>query len=433
MATTLHKILLDWSAGKGKLTGLESSISNRSIKTLTEVKALLQALQHLVELVKYHRYQISDYRSDSSLYIFASLLQSMDFDQLRQADGDLYDEVYSIVNSLADACEAIVAERLADSGLPFACKVLAVWNHPRNPKFIAKIATEDRLNDDFLWEIVFQSYFNNIVERVAEQREVAWDIVDLLREPLPRQFMGVAYLDFTNALAIQDLQPAHPFNCVAGIARLRSWLSDADLENASYARSATAALPFIDRPERDELLTIARNHSQSRVRLEAAWVSAKSGDAAGIAQLQEFANDPNYAKVAQSYLSEFAVAAAQPEPNFQAQAEMAEWLAHPHEFGRLPDRLELYDTRTIYWPPTDDRRTVWLFSYTYQDSDQSGLGMVGSVTFALFGETTAAITPVEAYALHCCWELEISQDPRTPSPRSVAAGLAILKQYNPNL
>jgi len=29
--------------------------------------------------------------------------------------------------------------------------------------------------------------------------------------------------------------------------------------------------------------------------------------------------------------------------------------------------------------------------------------MVGSVTFALFGETTADLKPEEVYALHCCW------------------------------
>ena len=119
-------------------------------------------------------------------------------------------------------------------------------------------------------------------------------------------------------------------------------------------------------------------------------------------------------------------------------AEMVNWLSHPNEFGHPPSKIELYDTRTLFWPPTNDQRTVWLFKYTYtpQEADGEldvGLAMAGSVTFALFGEATDKLSPEEAYGLHCAWELEMNEDSRVPKERSPQSGLQILKKYNSNL
>lgn len=62
--------------------------------------------------------------------------------------------------------------------------------------------------------------------------------------------------------------------------------------------------------------------------------------------------------------------------------------------------------------------------------EQVGLGLVGSVTFALMGETTADLSPEHAYALHCCWELQFKEDPRAPEERSIEEGLKMLREYN---
>ena len=52
--------------------------------------------------------------------------------------------------------------------------------------------------------------------------------------------------------------------------------------------------------------------------------------------------------------------------------------------------------------------------------------MVGSITFALVGETTPDMTPEDAYGVHCCWELEVNDDPRAPKKRSAKAGRKLL-------
>ena len=119
-------------------------------------------------------------------------------------------------------------------------------------------------------------------------------------------------------------------------------------------------------------------------------------------------------------------------------AEMCQWLEHPMEFGRPPNEIELIDSRELFWPPTDDRRRLFVFKYRYapreaDEEEDIGHGLVGSVTFALFGEASADLTPLEVYGLHCAWELECNRDPRAPKKRTPLAGLSILRKHNRSL
>ena len=163
---------------------------------------------------------------------------------------------------------------------------------------------------------------------------------------------------------------------------------------------------------------------------------AKAGNSTGLEMLQEMCKNPNYSLQAQEYLKELGhpdrVPSEARQADFLAAAEMCQWLAHPMEFGRPPARIELHDTRELFWPPTNDRRRVWLFRYEYDgpDGEDIGLGMVGSVTFALFGEASADLCPEDAYGLHCAWELECNEDPNAPTQRSAMAGRRILARHN---
>jgi hypothetical protein len=138
--------------------------------------------------------------------------------------------------------------------------------------------------------------------------------------------------------------------------------------------------------------------------------------------------------VAQTYLTELdreeAIPTGAAEPTFSAEAELCDWLSHPHEYGRPPESIRLVDTRRLHWPPTKDERQVWLFEYIYPDAEAphpaKAVGMVGAITFSLFGETNPEQDPEDVYALHCCWELEVAKDPRTPDVRSVGAGRSLL-------
>jgi hypothetical protein len=261
-----------------------------------------------------------------------------------------------------------------------------------------------------------------------------------LSNPLPPSFIGLAFLSCANEVALKEDITSHPFDCPEGVEKLRGWLRDLDPKHLSWGTTATTALPFISEPARSELLQLAMDHPYSNVSLEAAWAAAKVGQERGITLLARYALDVNTSAHALAYLRELnredAVPAAARDPDFRAMADMVSWLNHPCEYDAVPDAIEQYDTRELFWPPTNDRRRVWLFKYSYEAAGRSkrrvvGLGMVGSVTLSLDGETKADLAPLDAYAIHCCWELDKNDDPRAPKKRSIAAGRELLAKYNP--
>lgn len=313
----------------------------------------------------------------------------------------------------------------ADS-LLFLLKVASLY---RVEGVVGRVVTAARrplIPGSYLWSVLFDTFDETHPYRLA--------LVNRLRESLPAGFLGVAYLDLSNACALQGYVSSHPFDTPEGTERLREML--VDVEHPSYARSAAAALSFLSRPARDELLAAAMGHASTDVRLTAARAGAKFGSDAALQFLARVCLDPNHGKAASDDLTELGHGGLIPSealaPEFVAVSEMAAWLAHPMEFGRPPDAIELIDARELFWPPTNDRRRLWIVAYRY-DPDQAGgevtrgVGLVGSITFCLFDEVTAEMTSEDILALHCCWELVVNHDARAPATRSVAAGRAILQ------
>ncbi|HEY1188643.1 MAG TPA: hypothetical protein VGE74_13400, partial [Gemmata sp.] len=259
------------------------------------------------------------------------------------------------------------------------CKMFAVY--VSRPGLERVVRAVRRFPDDYMWEIVFGVY-------AEEGHPLGAELVDRLRDPLPTDFAAVALLDLANAMARDQRLTAHPFDTGDGHQRLELWLTDSDPGNFSCAHSAAAALPFIDAKARNPLAALAMDHPDPDVQMEAAWASAHRGGTAGLTFLARMCEDPNYSLAAQQYLEDLGQSDRVPpralEPNFHALAQMCQWLRHPNEYGEPPTHIELYDTRELDWPPTDDRRRVWLFKYTYaglaaDGTDTVRLGMVGSI------------------------------------------------------
>ena len=313
----------------------------------------------------------------------------------------------------------------------FVLKILAMYRQPGDGPLLVQAARNPRMAGGYLWSIVFGI--------VGDRHPDAAAVCEALGEPPPEGFVGVAYLDFANAMAVGRKIARHPFDSEAGIARLVGYLEDRNPKNYSYAVSATASIPFLDAAARDTLMTSADQHPDALVRLEAAWALAKTGSEFGRQRLAQLCLKPRFAARAIEYLEELGLGAHIPakarDPDYQAMAEMCKWLMHPMEFGAAPDEISQYDTRMLNWPPTNDRRRLWLFRYRYEPRDgadaNEGIGLVGSVTFALFGEATVALSPEDVYALHCCWELQTNGDPRAPEQRAAAAGRKMLAEANP--
>ena len=233
----------------------------------------------------------------------------------------------------------------------------------------------------------------------------------------------------------------HPFDTPEGHSRLTAFLADPDPQNVSYAISSINAAPFVSADVQRKLFDLADQHADRALRLESAWAQAKVGLEQGKLALLESTLLPQWSAKAVAYLDELGHADLVPQaaraPDFAAMAEMCQWLAHPNEFGEPPDNVAVYDTRTLYWPPTNDRRTLWLVRYQYDSSPTRegldvGVGIVGGLTtFALFDEEIARLSPEDLYGLYCSFELEINNDPRAPKERDAASGRVILAEANP--
>jgi len=320
------------------------------------------------------------------------------------------------------------AERADD--LMFSLKILAMYRCAEDVDLIVEAARIPLKPETFMWSVVFGQ---------LDGKHPAWRrLYDGLRSPLPEGFIAVAYLDFVNGHAIYGSLDDHPFASPVGVAKLRAWLLDTNEEHFDYAHSAAAALPFVPEPMRNDLLELADAHPDVTVRMEAAWARAKLGDERGRHRLRDWCHDARVSQAACNYLEELGyqddIPAESREPDSRAAAEMCAWLAHPMEFARPPDMIELYDKRVLFWPPTNDRRPVWLFKYTYfprgkNEKLETGIAMTGSVTWAL-GEAGENMSPEDIYALHCCWELEANKDPRAPAECTAMAGRRILAKRN---
>ena len=344
---------------------------------------------------------------DALLLLFQQVESAAAYDVL-QTDGT--PELCRIYHALSASRDPHVRHSMM-----LVLKVVAMYHTEQGTKLVIAAARKPYQPENEFWSV--------ILDQFDARHPHAMEVVKQLSAPLPQGMIAVALLDMVNNLESSENEFPHPFDTEAGIALLKSWLSSDKPEEYSYAVSAASSLPYLKRPERDELLKLALDHPDKEVQLEGAFASAdlKSGD--GVERLVQFCGDVRYARQAMRYLEELEQAdklpAAAKEPKFAATADMCEWLADANEYGQPPDKIELVDSRQLYWPPTGDTRPVWLFKYQY-DSKKAGeepvvgLGMVGSITFALDGENSPDRKPSEMYALHCCWELQVKGDPRAP-------------------
>ncbi|WP_109489230.1 hypothetical protein [Occallatibacter savannae] len=331
-----------------------------------------------------------------------------------------------------DTLSATADKRTRDD-LLFLLKVVSMYAPQGGLNRVVTAARSPLLNDGFPWSMIFHM--------LAKDRH-PWraEIIEALREPLPEGFVAITFLDLCNAAGRSGGLKHHPFDTESGLEMLLSWVRETG-DRSSHALSAAASIPFLSPRVRGEVQTLANQHPDRGVQLEAAWAAAACGDERGFQKLEAASAVPQDAAAAMHYLTELGAENRIPPQSrtddFKAISEMCQWLGHPNEFGAPPEEIQQVDARELFWPPKDDRRKLWVFRYRYPPDEgktepKMGYGMVGSVTFALFGEATADLSPEQVFGLHCAWELECNGDPRAPKKRTPEAGVEILKRYNPD-
>lgn len=306
------------------------------------------------------------------------------------------------VYDLLEECDA--GERNARL---FILKVLALYGTTEGVLKVLDVARQPFAPDNYMWSVIF-----GVFQPGHPQNELFYRS---LRDPLPDGFMAVSLLDAANAVLIAGESLEHPFDTPEGVGRLKSYLTNADESEYSYAHSATAAVPFLSHPDRDTLLELAIDHPEAGVRMEACWAAARLGREAGLQRLIEYCLDFKTAESAKQYLTELGREDAIPplatEPGFTAMSRFAQWCAHPSELGRMPDEVTIVDERELAWPPAGERKSFWLIKYKVLDrtgleEDEEECGLVGSVTFCFFTTRLAQRPPEDAYAVHAYWEME---------------------------
>jgi hypothetical protein len=417
--TDLSSRLSGWLKAGGSLLDALGRGPNE-VRTEREAQLVCQVLDQALCVTSIESYQDSEYNLHTAVAFFQDVAARPATDYL--TDKGL-PRLRALIRRFREPGEA------QKNLVMLAAKMLAIYHRPQDVEIIADLARDPVFEGEWIWSIVF-----NLVGR---RDDFALALVAALREPLPEKFCRVAFLDLAQRLANEGKLPSHPFDNPQGHAAMRAWLTSPNPDESSYAVSAVANLPFIAADVRNELLEIALRHPDRSLRIEAAWAQAKGGDSRGLNTLAGFATDPCVSKTAVNYLrelgSEHRIPGMSQDPDFLALAEMADWLAHPNEFGRSPDEISVADSRELYWPPTDDRRWLWVIKYGFRNESgewDRGFGLTGSTTWAMFGEAKVTLPVLDVYAIHCCWELKANEDARAPSERSASAGRRLLAEHN---
>lgn len=315
-------------------------------------------------------------------------------------------------------------------------KMCAWYQHPLGSELLLKAALIPFKSDGFLWHTTFYT--------LAKDHPHRDRIFEALSEKLPTGFLCVSFLDSANrAMTESDLQQ-HPFDSPEGYSRLEGYLTNRDPSEFSYAVSASAALSYLSEPARTQLMALAMDHVDKSIQLQAAVSAVRLGSEAGLRVLIRFAEDVNYSIEAVAKLIELEkeeyIPAVALENRFHARAEFAHWLRHPNELGRPPTQVEIVDYRELEWPPTGDRRPMYVIKYRMLeeggcelDNADVDCGLVGSLTFCLFSSNNHQRPPEDVYAIHCAWELEIQELVKRESVDEDYSKALVLPRYNGQL
>lgn len=306
--------------------------------------------------------------------------------------------------------------RLPENERGFALKVLALIGTRESLAFVARTLAAPDGPRDYMAPVALEA-----IPLETEHVDVLFPTLTAALA-LP-DYRASAVLDLANKLVAAGRLSPHPAATRMDLLRQALDSEEDGPAPALTGVSVCYALSLMPGPEALELLEQAKEHPDPEVRLEALYGRTRLGVPGAEEELARATLDPVIALRAREYLEELGKAHLIPQgakdPVHMAKAEMVSWLMHPNEFGEPPDSIELWDRRVLDWPPTGDRRELFLFVYSYTvwtpaEEQERGVGLVGSSTFSLTGDTQPPPegTPEDAYVAHCLWELRQEGDPR---------------------
>jgi hypothetical protein len=166
-----------------------------------------------------------------------------------------------------------------------------------------------------------------------------------------------------------------------------------------------------------------------RVQTEAAASLARLDDPGGKQALIELAEQPIARLRALAYAEELGfkqdVSLELQGEIAIAESQLAIWLAEPDQMGLAPSKLELVDSRTMYWPSYEQSIKCYLFKYFYGSgaNAHSNIGICGPLTHA-FPADLGHLPIDEIYGAFAGWQ--------TVHDEIFQMSLAKARQLHPN-
>ena len=393
------------------------------VSTEYEAKLICDALIIIKEQIKSGFNKEIDNNLHSITALFQSVSTQESYKYLDAHGIDLLVEIMNVINSQVNYDKSLITSDL------FIIKIFAYYKNKNGLSSMVKYIKENYQSGNYFWEIAFQ---------VLSQDSLKYNyVISELKGYLPEKFLGITYLDMCNEIALHNKSFIHPFNSENGYLYLKNVIIANKKKDESYVASATSALPYLKEEYRKELYPLIADNDNIEVQIEATWTGARTGEKKSIDKLIEYAKDYRYHERVSEYIKalhlEGQISEYTNKPDFVALCDMCGWLSHPMEYGKYPDNAEIIYQKELYWPPTKDRRTIYLIKYTYKSfnvdgSDDVGIGMVGSTVWSFYSiNNILTMKPIELLGMYCIWEIQKGKIEDSKK------GIDLLKKYNPEL
>ncbi|MEM8734056.1 MAG: HEAT repeat domain-containing protein [Planctomycetota bacterium] len=197
-------------------------------------------------------------------------------------------------------------------------------------------------------------------------------------------------------------------------------------ESVALSVSLCDAMGLIQDTQAGVPLRKAMDLSHRRIQTEAAGALARLGEKDGKHRLLELAKDSAARLRAVTYADELGFAdevdAEYRHPGALAESQLSSWLAAPDQFGFQPQKIELVDDRTQYWPSFEEPQHCFLFRFEYQlpDLNISNIGIAGPLCQSF--QADLGNLPVEdIYAAFAGWQAEHDEIFEVPASQLNAA------------
>jgi len=314
-----------------------------------------------------------------------------------------------------------------------ALEVLACYRQKEDVSLIYKAILQPLHPQDPSWIGVLNPF--------RDQHPFLKSFVQALAKRPPSGQAGLAFLKLCDHITTTYQLLPHAFNSPAGMEKLKSYLSPQSNRPLEFAAAAVQSTTLLEPSNREVLLNLADRHPNPTVAFLAKATRAALGDPHQAQALIDRCKDVFYSYETQLKLQEIGMEALIPQeakqPEFLALAKTAYWLITESPLHHAPSRLQLLDSRELFWLPRHRQIRMFAVKYEYdtpvgEQGIRDGIALVGEITHSLIGETNAQMELADVYGLHCCWELETLHDPLAPRHRTAKMGRNLLRKHNPN-